>query len=369
MDMRCLLIILSIICGFQVKAQDSTSTFVSAGAHFGYIIPHAPAMSHLIRGHSYGGYVRLMKQVSGAENWHSYYGLPTHGTEFYYSETGNPTQLGKQLALSYIISLGLNKQESYPQHYHHFLNLGLGMGYATKKWDFEENRQAIALGSRLNAALTLHYEVHTLKGIYFGFRLTHLSNGAFQLPNLGTNTFSTTLRFQPSKAVRRMNERELSIHHAAQTFRDRKWSSSFAFAIGAKEVPPLLGRKFLTGSLTYVLEKRITAKSSIGFGADVFHNSSLKILLAKKESYNNTVWQASQLGALLSYTLHFGKVQLKIQQGVYAYSLWTDYGLFYQRVGLRYYVSDRWYASLNLKTHFAKADYGELGIGYTWPRK
>lgn len=352
-----------------LKAQDSSSVFLTGGAHFGHILTHTPVMSHLIRGHSYGGYIRMMKQVDGQKDWHINFGLPTQGAELYYAETGNNQQLGKQIALSYIIGLGLNKQIKELKHFHHFLNLGLGIGYATKSWDFENNRQAIAIGSRVNAALTLHYEVKTKIGLYAGIRLTHFSNGAFQLPNLGTNTLSASLRFQLPSHTRKMTEAEKRQYTVEKKQDDGPWMQSIAIGLGAKEVPPYMSRKYLAGSFTFVFEKRKTAKSSFGFGLDVFHNSSLKILLSKKENYDNTVWQSSQLGVLFSYGLHFGKVQLKIQQGVYAYSLWTDYGMFYQRVGLRYYWNKNWFASLHLKTHFAKADYGELGIGYTWRRK
>jgi hypothetical protein len=42
-------------------------------------------------------------------------------------------------------------------------------------------------------------------------------------------------------------------------------------------------------------------------------------------------------------------------------------GALYHRFGLRYSFARSLYAQLTLKTHFAKADYGEIGIGYLPP--
>jgi hypothetical protein len=39
-------------------------------------------------------------------------------------------------------------------------------------------------------------------------------------------------------------------------------------------------------------------------------------------------------------------------------------GTLYHRAGLRYAIGKNFYAQLTLKTHFAKADYGEIGMGY-----
>jgi hypothetical protein len=40
--------------------------------------------------------------------------------------------------------------------------------------------------------------------------------------------------------------------------------------------------------------------------------------------------------------------------------------MFYNRFGLRYRINSNWFAQLTLKTHFAKADFGEWGFGYAF---
>jgi hypothetical protein len=51
------------------------------------------------------------------------------------------------------------------------------------------------------------------------------------------------------------------------------------------------------------------------------------------------------------------------ENGYYLYNRYKDDGNIYSRLCLRYHFSDRYFAVLNLKSHFAKADYWEYGIG------
>ena len=78
--------------------------------------------------------------------------------------------------------------------------------------------------------------------------------------------------------------------------------------------------------------------------------------------------QAIQVGALFSYSMFFDRFALKMQQGYYVVDAQRLNGSLYHRIGLRYALARNFYTQLTLKTHFAKADYGELGIGYTISR-
>jgi hypothetical protein len=112
-----------------------------------------------------------------------------------------------------------------------------------------------------------------------------------------------------------------------------------------------------------LLERRQSAKSSFGIGLDVFRNSSIGVLLERRDKNERQV-DILQAGAVLSYTLHFDEFEFKMQQGFYLRDKWKDNGTFYHRFGLRYLLSEKVFLNLMLKTHFAKADHGELGIGY-----
>jgi hypothetical protein len=100
-------------------------------------------------------------------------------------------------------------------------------------------------------------------------------------------------------------------------------------------------------------------------GVDVLFDSSVIPLVEQRTSELIRARQAIQVGALFSYSLFFDRFSLKIQQGYYVIDAQRLNGSLYHRIGLRYALKGNFYAQLTLKTHFAKADYGELGIGYT----
>jgi len=58
-----------------------------------------------------------------------------------------------------------------------------------------------------------------------------------------------------------------------------------------------------------------------------------------------------------------------LQMGVYAKNAWKKDGLFYNRLGMRYCFYDGLFACINLKTHIARADFIEWGIGYKFKNK
>jgi hypothetical protein len=334
----------------------------------GFIVPHHKSMSHLIQGHSYGVHVYAMQMVNGTKYWHEAYNLPEHGIDFTFTNTGNPSQLGQQYSTSYLLNLPLNVKRYdedalhvYNYGFRHWMGLGIGLGYTTRRWDLETNHQAAVLGSRINVALSLQYAARLVSfkqgELRAGIRLSHLSNGAFQLPNLGTNNAGLFVSYVAGR-----NRSAFMKVIPVPTL------EKYAFSIGAvgglKEIPPPTGRKYVAIVLSLLGEKRVSYKSAFGIGLDAFYDSSLRPLIDQRSNVMPTPNEIMQVGAVFSYSLLFDRFALKIQQGVYVWDAQRVNGSLYHRVGLRYAVGSHVYAQLTLKTHFAKADYGELGIGY-----
>jgi hypothetical protein len=186
--------------------------------------------------------------------------------------------------------------------------------------------------------------------------MSHFSNGAFQLPNLGTNNAGVFLSYvagkNPSTYMKVMAEPAIE-----------KYIFSCGLVSGLKEIPPPTGRKYIAAVWSLLGERRLSYKSAVGVGVDVLFDSSVKPLVEQRTDDVIRSREAVQLGALFSYSLFFDRFSLKIQQGYYLVDKQRLNGSLYHRVGLRYSMGKHLYAQLTLKTHFAKADYGELGIG------
>lgn len=332
---------------------------------FGFIIPHRSEMLHLIQGHSSGLNIQVMKESLGNKPWERNFQCPDYGIDLYYNYTGNAEQLGHQLALSYLVRLPLRRIEiirEKTKYFNHSLGLGIGLGYSTKTWDLETNSQSQVIGSHLNAALTIEYltQIFSLKKIQVrgGLRLTHYSNGAFSLPNLGTNNIAMALTISQKSTVGFVKKKG---HDKIEKYQ----KLLFSLTGGFKEIPPPYGKKYGSLTLGAIGERRVSYKSSFAIGTEIMFNSAVKTLRNRMEEAQSGWEKNAQLSLVLGYGLNFDKIQLRILQGFYMLNTWQADGTFYQRVTLCYQVHDRIQVLLGLKTHFAKADHSEIGIGYT----
>lgn len=320
-------------------------------------------MQHLVQGHSFGGSIQYFNKLSGEKPWHYYYNFPEIGGEITFVNTGNERQLGNQISSSFLIKLPLNKFQATPKEsgFKHYLNLGVGLGYSTKTWDLRENTQALVLGSHFNASVVLHYEAalwttakHQLS---VGLRIHHFSNGAFQLPNLGTNNISISagLRFLENKST-------ANLFPEKQSFKE--WRTYLSAAGGLKEISPPTGKKYGSYTLSFLQERRVNYKSAFGLGLDAMYSSSIRALRERTSAGAVSFGETMQLGAVVSYNMFFNEFQLKIQQGFYLLHPFSGDGSLYHRVALRYPIANHLYVHVGLKTHFAKADHAEIGLAY-----
>jgi hypothetical protein len=355
--------------GFSQK-DSSAHWSVMVSPQGGFIIPHHQSVTHLIQGHSMGLHVYANRATDGSKFWHWAYNFPECGVDFTAINSGNSRELGDQYSSSYLVNLPLNrgnhlwnKSSVSDRKFKHWIGLGIGLGYSSQRWDLESNHQAPMLGSRLNAALSIQYSMRlaafTFGEFRAGFRVLHFSNGAFQLPNLGTNNAGLFLSYATAKHAHRNVQ-------VPSTPIMEKYMLSLGIAAGMKEILPPNGRKYIASVVSLLGEKRISYKSGLGIGLDLLFDESASYLFEQRMGYRPASSQSIQLGGLISYSLFFDRLSLKMQQGIYMRDAYRLNGLLYHRFGLRYEITRRLFAQLTLKTHFAKADFGEVGIGYTW---
>jgi hypothetical protein len=69
-------------------------------------------------------------------------------------------------------------------------------------------------------------------------------------------------------------------------------------------------------------------------------------------------------GISAGYGMHFGDMFLLFQMGHYLADEHLVNGPWYHRVGMRHKIKGHLLGTINLKTHFAKADYFEFGLGW-----
>jgi hypothetical protein len=334
---------------------------------FGVIIPHRESMIHLVTGHIVSTEIYIEK-CGYQKKWNDKYRYPTSGISFYHGYLASPDVLGNAFALDFYSNLHLVKKKRFLFD----LRLASGLGYLTKTFDPQENNHNVAIGSKMNisigASFDLKFAITSKMQLATGLSLKHFSNGSFSTPNLGINipVWMIGLKYHISD----FSYREYSIpdtnviHHLKKQFLPHQ-KFSITAGLGAKEIYPAGGNRYGTYSLEFNVIHYATYKSGFSAGIDFIHN----VALYKHALYLDTLSELSQkqftqAGINIGYVQTFDDFELFIQNGFYLVNKYNKDGGIYQRLGGRYYFNRNIVCHFALKTHFAKADYFELGMGY-----
>ena len=143
---------------------------------------------------------------------------------------------------------------------------------------------------------------------------------------------------------------------------------NFVFRSGINESDVLGSGQFPFYILSTYLDKRISHKSALQIGADVFFSNFLKEYIY----YRSVAFPSDSLdpetdykrvGIFAGHELFINKMSVVTQFGYYVYYPFDFEGRTYLRVGLKRYFGNKWFGAVTLKAHAAKAEAVELGIG------
>ncbi len=334
---------------------------LTTNVHYGFVIPHYPTVVNLIQGHSKALELNLNWKTSGVKDWHLAYNFPSVGVDFFVNNLGNDQQLGNHFSTIGYINFPLNKKAT------HLLKTGFGIGYTTKVWDIQNNPKDLFLSSHFNAAILLQYTyrviINDMYNLNMGLRITHFSNGSVVLPNNGINNASVFLGFTLDNLKTSFNFTKLP---NLEPQKRKKYTYSTFASFGIKQMVIQDSKKYPIFSFTNVLEKRFSTKTSWGFGLDFFYNSALRKYLYVDASGSANFGKTLQIGGLISYTKHLYPWEIKIMMGAYLRDKYKKNGTIYHRFGLRYHINNHLLLGLSLKTHYARADFPELGVGWSF---
>lgn len=349
---------------------------------YGVIIPHRESMVHLITGHVSS--FELFAEKSGHKRvWNRYYSYPTNGVIFYTGFLGNNEVLGNAFAIDYYSNIHLiKKHKGDNKSFAKFLfdmRLSTGFGFLTKTFDPDINNHNVAIGSKLNISVGLSFDfkwrIKQDLQFFTGFNLRHFSNGSFTTPNLGINIPTLTVGIKKNIVKHSNFNREYVILDSSQ-FKNHKLLHQrfhdfiFVGGLGIKEIYPAGGKKYGTYSFEFTYAYHNSHRSALLLGADVIHNVALyQHSILHDSTFTGTEKDITQYTINLGYAQVFDKFELFIQTGFYLISKAKKDGAYYQRLGGRYIFNEKWIVQFALKTHFAKADYFEIGVGYNLRKK
>ncbi|MDA0778420.1 MAG: acyloxyacyl hydrolase [Bacteroidetes bacterium] len=338
-----------------VSGQDNH--FVNVSATPGFLLAHRADLLGLAT-HNYGLEVSY-EQNKYSSHWGAAYKKPSIGYGILYynlgkQETGHAFGLLTHVKLN-IISLGKSDIR---------FRMGAGLAYLTKKFDVYENRRNQAIGSHFNGSMQFgligHSPFLSKSYLEYGISISHYSNAAFKVPNLGYNIPSVTLRY--GFGLGTMDEDESKCLEASVNKLD--WRAVLIY--GKKERNFGNPINFYNYGVQLRGIKNVSNTKAWRFGVDYTLDKTYKYSENSLVALDSiTIIEQSELAVAAGFQWNFGRVDVIAEIGAYVYKPAVLKNALSQRMGLSYTLNKHWNAQGTLRFHRGVADFFEIGIGYT----
>lgn len=330
---------------------------MATNVHTGFVITHHNNMHILTEHHPRAFELFLAKRVHGEKDWHSFYGYPEYGASLIMFDFGSPSYIGKSYGLYPFMNFFLCNSG---KHLNISVKVGAGAAYVEKIFDRHTNFKNVAIGSHINALLSLQFNAHVRitndLSAFTGIGLTHFSNGAFKMPNAGLNILTLNAGFGYTFGDRYPLKSMASVETP-----DKKWCYRIYLSGGVKEISPVGGEKYLTSGFSLEMSRKHLPLTRFGGTFDLFYDTSDYHSLRDDDTNRLATVKA---GLAAGYELAFGRLSVIVQAGIYLRAKYTENGMTYQRMALRYAVNSKANIHFGLKNQLGQADYLEISYGY-----
>lgn len=344
---------------------DSAEFVLSGKLKRGFLAAHRPTMAHLPKESITAFEVAIMKRVGGNRNWHDTYRKPLIGLTLYGSNLGNKAVLGNGFGAYATIAFPFSNLKRHTM----YSTLGCGLGYVTKVFDQEKNPKNVAIGTHFNTIICLGIRGNILLSrkdrLFYSFDITHFSNGAYRVPNLGLNMFFIGLGYGRVVGYQHVSKSVDTLPKVKSPF-FKKWVFSPVAILSVKETYPSNRGGKPVYALSLVGRKLFRPKVGMECALDII---SKQILFNYRPYIPKNQWKILQIGGYVGYVLPLDRLHLIVGMGMYIKDRYNPDDGIYHRVGMKYHFDNGVTANLVLKSHWAKADYVEYGVGYTFNRK
>ncbi len=353
----CYFLIISFISSAQTSPKPSYT--LSSRLHYGYIWNFSEKVAHLSNQHMPAFELDLIKQTKGNKAWQQEYRYPQVGYSLSYFAFDPAKAVGNSLVV--IIHAGKNLYKTRRTNLQ--WRLGSGMAYVEKRFDVYTNNKNNVISQRINFALNgqlnFNYQLSSTLLFNVGIGLVHISNGALHRPNFGINLPTINAGI----GVNITDKKEEFKRDSSVDFKRKTYFYITPF-VGLKEVYPVNGPKYFLGGINGLIERRMNLKSGLNIGLDFSYDHSKKSEISYDTlNVENTFLNRSQVGFVAGHELYINRLSMLTQVGVYLHDPTHINKAIYQKLGFKYYVSDKVFVSMIMKIHLGVADWIEWGGG------
>jgi hypothetical protein len=345
--------------------QFSSNLFVEGKIHYGFLYAHHLELE-IFNAHFPAFEVSIQHQTYGKHQWERDYAYPIIGLTCWYSGLGGSPELGQALGLMPFINFPLYRHKKWFFGF----RFAIGVGYLTKKFDRIENYKNTAIGSHLNAAVNMMFEVRYSINSWLtasaGISLQHFSNGSLKLPNYGLNApmLNIGLAYWPVNQNRKIGDRRYPPTEPYSAILRDHIEFNIGLSTGYKNMEAVLGKNYFVFHLYENTFYRISKKSKVGVGLDLSYDPShIRILELHGDTLQSN-WQILRPGINAAYQLVMSKVGFIFNIGYYLGGAEKSNGPLYEKISVQYSFAKNFFANVMLKVHFGRADYIGWGIGY-----
>ncbi len=354
--------------GFAQQQPAWSGFGIESNVMIGKILKHNARFTGPIPDQSYSVEINLVKKTYGQKDWQQRRRYPQLGLGFYYNNYNLPGIYGQVFGIFPNIQLPLIRRGNFEWTF----RAGMGVCYDTKPYERlpVTNTENVAIGGHWNnispfsADIRWRFSEHW--DLQAGLNFSHVSNAAFQQPNLGINMYGAHIgvRYFPVTSTPEKIKRNLAPLSNRWLFQAR---ASIAFIENAPADGPL--NPVYMGAL--FASKRYWSKNKVYAGLDYYYNTAKYAKLKSIEHFQGSEFSHStQAAAFLGNEFLLGRLGILFQLGYYLHKMDEQKENLYQKLGGNFYLVQKEkgpvkevFFSAILKTHMANAELFEMGIG------
>jgi hypothetical protein len=356
MNNRIIFLFYFLIIGVSNQFSAQLNWGIEVAPKFGFLIGQRGEIANIPRSHTLASEISYVIYTNGQKKWHKTYGFPNIGVTLFNASVGNREILGNFSGSYGFIDLPLLKTKRFQL----CAKLGSGLAYTSKVYDPIINPKNAVISAHVNAlvcfGLKNKFMINPNQQLILGVDLTHCSNGAFKVPNIGINMPFLSLGYSYRFKTTDYNQEE------EKKLIFNKFYYGVTGILSSKEIFPTGQGSSMIYGLSLFTRRFVQPKAGIEFSMDIISKQSI---LKYKPEIQKTQTDLIQVGLFSGYLLPLDRFHLIIGMGMNVFDKFQPESFLYHKIGMRYYFDNGIHLNAVLRSNWAKADFAEWGIGYT----
>jgi len=355
------MILLLNTAGFsQSKKNKFTSTlYLEAKVHYGFLIPHHAEMWALTNGYFPLWEFSLTRQTYGQQASQYYRKYPQVSLTYIYSDFGMSQPLGVMHAVMQKIRLPMFSGEKFRLNF----GMGLGAAYMSKKFDRLTNYHNLAIGSHINAAIKfeilLRWKLNPRMYFTSGLSMLHVSNGTIKSPNYGLNMpgVFAGISWKITKKEIKFQVPETYLQNKG------KINVSLMGSMASRQIIDVTDEHFKIVACNLIVSRFYNNINKFLLGVDAIYDESTKFRLEQNEIPRVEWPDMMKIGVSIGHEWSYSQISILANFGCYIYNKNQHNAILYNKIGVNYYFLKFAFVGLTLQAHWAKAEFLSLGLG------